>query len=79
MLYMVKEGHLDTARDIVLVMLVNKCASDHHSMRSDISQGCMHPPSVHHQAALRKVAGKVLAGGKSVHPLPLHLTAGPIL
>ena len=27
MLYMVKEGHVDTARDIVLIMLVNRCAS----------------------------------------------------
>lgn len=27
MLYMVREGHVDTARDIVLVMLVNKRVS----------------------------------------------------
>ena len=39
MLYMVKEGHLNTARDIVLVMLVNKCVSDHHTMHSGICQG----------------------------------------
>ena len=47
MLYMVREGHLDTARDIMLVMLVNKCAS-HHAPCKPLS----HIPLVYAPSAL---------------------------
>ncbi len=72
MLYMVKEGHLDTARDIVLVMLVNMCVSDHFSMRSlmaGICQGCERLPNVHHQASCSGIDERAFACVSLMHYL----------
>ena len=66
MLYTVKEGHLDTARDIVLVMLVNKCASYYTLCSQAFARDRHTLLSMHDQAPFRKEGCKGLACKKGI-------------